>query len=202
MSVTTDSGRARLPDTSGSRRRRGLRGDRLRGLRLGRPDDCLPALDADHPLAAVEGPGPVPQPLLPRGDVRRAKQRPIRSPDAGFGLPAGARRQRPRNGDECDRDLGRRPGRPAWRRRLAGDPVAASQPSRALGIVGLAVGIPLLSSPHPRPVAHRSRTSSTPTKAGPSSTATTGSATTPASRSPSSARSRRSRTRRRRSRTQ
>ena len=101
---TRDSGRARLPDrvrasppsSDGVRLAFDVYGAR-------RPDARAPALGADRPLAPVEGPGPVPQPPLPRRRLRRARQRPLGPADRPGGLPDDRGRRRHRGGDGRDR---------------------------------------------------------------------------------------------------
>ena len=92
-----DSGRARLPDRSGF----AVADD---GVRLafdvygaGDPTHRAAPVGADRPLPPVEGPGPLPQPPLARGHLRRPGQRPLgsaarsRSPTSTSGWSATSR---------------------------------------------------------------------------------------------------------------
>ena len=146
----------------------------------GEPTIVLLPVDADRPLAPVEGPDPLPQPAAPGRHLRRRgngrSDRPT-DPDA-YGDERMRRRHRGRHGRDGHRARGAR--RPVRRRRLARDPARRGRArSGSPGIVAFAVGVPLLAPPHPWQVAvRRSRTSCRPTRAGRSSTATPGGATT------------------------
>ena len=71
----------RGPATPTSRLRRARRrAALLRGLRLRRADDPAAADLVDHPLAALEDADPLPGAALPRGHLRRARQRPLGPP--------------------------------------------------------------------------------------------------------------------------
>ena len=77
--------RARYPDESGYVERDGVRVS-YEVYGVGRADRPAPADLVDHPLAALEDADPVPRAPLPRGRVRRARERPLR--------PAAGRRRR------------------------------------------------------------------------------------------------------------
>ena len=78
---TDDGGRARLPDASGvATSSDGVR-HRVGGVRRRRPDDRAAAVDADRPLAPVEGARCRTSAAVARRDVRRPRQRPVRSAD-------------------------------------------------------------------------------------------------------------------------
>ena len=79
--------RAVEPAETGGVAGSGRRADRLRGLRRGRADDRVAAVDADRPFAPVEGPGPLPEPSPPGRRVRRSRQRTLGPPDGPRRLP-------------------------------------------------------------------------------------------------------------------
>ena len=108
-----------------ARRRPGL----LRGLRRRRADDPAAADVVDRPLAPLEGADPVPGAALPRGHVRRARQREVRPPARRRGLPRARVRRRRARGDGRDRHRAGRAARPLVRGAL--DDAARRRPPRA-----------------------------------------------------------------------
>ena len=142
-------------------RRVGVRDVAADGVRLaydvygaGDPTLVLLPVGADHPLAPVEGPGPLPRSPLPRRDLRRPGQRPLGSADS-------TRSPTPTTGWSAT-------SASSWTRRTrtgrcssgcastaSGDPSGSppTNPERVLGIVAFGVGVPRLAPPQPHYVA-------------------------------------------------
>ena len=186
-----------LPRRRGRRRAR-RRAPPLRGLRRGRADGAAAADVVDHPLPPLEAADPLPGPPLPRGGVRRPRQRAVRSPRR----PAAyADASSPPTRWRCWTPPHRRA---VARRAFAGRAARArcsppSTPSACRRRLHLPGGAARPDRPRRRPP--RSRPSSTRRGLGEVQPPTTGCATTATSWSSSSARCSPNRTRPSRSRT-